>query len=219
MTAAHKTIALILAAGLWIPVLAACRNEPAKPPVVGETPPSATAATTASNSSTESPDSNEEDQNPALKSLAFVYNEITLTLWETVDDTELEGILGKAEEVKTHTYSKDDGLNMDPLIGFTEKVYIYPGLELKTIKAPDTPDFRIFQIAITDSKYATVNGIRVGDSVEKLQTAYPEGRMSGEGASGASDDFLYMPVDYVNSMKVQVEGSRVERIQMFTLLY
>ena len=74
--------------------------------------------------------------NVILKELAFVYNEKAFAISDIVDDEELESFLGKAIEMKSHTYSKDDGLNMDPLIGMTEKRYKFSGLEIKTINSP-----------------------------------------------------------------------------------
>ncbi len=160
----------------------------------------------------------QKDGNVILKELAFVYNGKTLGISDIADDEKLENILGKAEENKTHTYSKDDGLNMDPLIGFTEKQYKFKGLDIKTINATEDKKFFIFQIKITDSKYPTARNIKVGDSAEKLKEAYPEGKFIGNGAAGEEDDFQYLPANYVDAMKFHVKNKKIESILMYKLL-
>jgi len=156
--------------------------------------------------------------NVIQKELAFVYNDNTISISDIVDDEKLESILGKAEENKSHTYSLDDGLNMDTLIGFTEKQYKFPGLEIKTINATEDKKFYIFTIKITDSKYSTIRNIKVGDSVEKLKEAYPEGNMIGNGAANEEDDFLYLPVNYVDGMKFHIKNEMIESIMLYKLL-
>ncbi len=160
----------------------------------------------------------QKDGNVILKELAFVYNGKTLGISDIADDEKLENILGKAEGNKTHTYSKDDGLNMDPLIGFTEKQYKFKGLDIKTINATEDKKFFIFQIKITDSKYPTARNIKVGDSAEKLKEAYPEGKFIGNGAAGEEDDFQYLPANYVDAMKFHVKNKKIESILMYKLL-
>ncbi|MDF1617847.1 hypothetical protein [Petrocella sp. FN5] len=71
-------------------------------------------------------DTTDKEGNAILKELAFVYNDNTVAINDVVDDEKLEGILGTADKIKSHTYAMDDGLNMDPLIGFTEKQYVFP---------------------------------------------------------------------------------------------
>jgi hypothetical protein len=156
--------------------------------------------------------------NVILKELAFVYNDKTIGISDIVDDEKLESILGKAEESKSHTYTYDDGLNMDTLIGFTENQYKFPGLEIKTIKTPEEEEFNIFQIKITDSKYSTIRNIKVGDSVEKLKEAYPEGNLLGNGAPNEEDDFQYLPVNYVDGMKFHIVNEKIESILIYKLL-
>ncbi|PKM68621.1 MAG: hypothetical protein CVU95_03190 [Firmicutes bacterium HGW-Firmicutes-2] len=160
-----------------------------------------------------------KDGNVILKELAFVYNDNTVTIYDVVDDEKLEGILGTAVEIKSHTYAIDDGLNMDPLIGFTEKQYVFNGLEIRTIKAPEDDKFYIFQILITDTKYATIRNIKVGDTVTKLKSVYPEGNMSGNGAPNEEDQYIYLPVNYVDGMIFHVKDEVIGNISMYKLLY
>ncbi len=160
----------------------------------------------------------EKSGNVILKQLAFVYQENTIAISDIVDDKILESMLGKADEITSHTYSEDDGLNMDQLNGMTEKQYQYPGLVIKTIDATEDKKSFIFNIEITDPKYPTVRNIKVGDSFEKLKETYPEGTLMGGELSDQEDDFRYEPVNYVDVMSFHIKDKKVESIQIFSLL-
>ncbi len=159
-----------------------------------------------------------EDKGVIQKELAFTYNGKTFAISDTVEDEDLEGLIGEALEKKAHTYSSDDGLNMDPLIGFTERQYKFPGLELKTISTAEGKEFFIFNIKITDPKYSTVRNIKVGDSLNKLQEVYPEGDLvTGEG-DAKEDDYRYQPESYDNAIIFHIKDNKVESILIYQLL-
>ncbi|PZD97075.1 hypothetical protein DNH61_04060 [Paenibacillus sambharensis] len=160
----------------------------------------------------------EKEGNVVLKELAFVYNENTIAIMDTANEDQMEQMLGKPDNLNSHTYSADDGKNMDTLIGFTEKVYTYPGLEIKTISIPEGIQDSIFHIEITDPKYATVRNIKVGDSLDTLKNAYPEGKLLGEGAPDEEDHFRYEPSNYVDVMSFRIMNAKVESIQIYSLL-
>ncbi len=160
----------------------------------------------------------EKSGNVVLKQLAFVYQENTIALSDIADDEKIESMLGTADEIKSHTYSKDDGLNMDQLNGMTEKQYQFPGLIIKTIDATEDKKFFIFNIEITDPKYPTIRNIKVGDSFEELKEAYPEGNLTGGELSDEEDDFRYEPVNYVDVMSFHIKDKKIESIQIYTLL-
>lgn len=160
----------------------------------------------------------EKEGNVVLKELAFVYNEHTIAISDTANEDQMEQMLGKPENQKSHTYTADDGTNMDTLIGFTEKVYTYPGLEIKTISIPEGKQDSIFHIEITDPKYATVRNIKAGDSLDTLKNAYPEGKLLGDGAPDEEDDFRYEPSNYVDVMSFHIKDAKVESIQIYSLL-
>ena len=90
----------------------------------------------------------EKEGNVILKQLAFVYQDKTISLSDIVDDQKMESLLGKATEIKSHTYSPDDGKNMDPLNGKTEKQYLYPGLVIKTIDGAEDNKSFIFNLSL-----------------------------------------------------------------------
>ena len=160
----------------------------------------------------------EKEGNVILKQLAFVYQDKTISLSDIVDDQKMESLLGKATEIKSHTYSPDDGKNMDPLNGKTEKQYLYPGLVIKTIDGAEDNKSFIFNIEITDPKYPTVRNIKVGDSYELLKETYPEGTLLGGEISNEEDDFRYEPANYVDVMKFHIKDKKVESIQIYTLI-
>lgn len=160
----------------------------------------------------------EKEGNVILKQLAFVYQDKTISLSDIVDDQKMESLLGKATEIKSHTYSPDDGKNMDPLNGKTEKQYLYPGLVIKTIDGAENNKSFIFNIEITDPKYPTVRNIKVGDSYELLKETYPEGTLLGGEISNEEDDFRYEPANYVDVMKFHIKDKKVESIQIYTLI-
>ncbi|KAA8786898.1 hypothetical protein EC604_24000 [Paenibacillus amylolyticus] len=160
----------------------------------------------------------QKEGNVVLKELAFVYNEHTIAISDTANEEQMEQMLGKPDNFKSHTYTAGDGTNMDNLIGFTEKVYTYPGLEIKTISVPEGKQDSIFNIQITDPKYTTVRNIKAGDSLDTLKKAYPEGKLLGNGAPDEEDDFRYEPSNYVDVMSFHIKDSKVESIQIFSLL-
>jgi hypothetical protein len=160
----------------------------------------------------------EKEGNVILKELAFVYKDQTIAISDIVNDEQLEGILGKAVDKKSHTYTEDDGLNMDPLLGFTEKTYTFSGLEIKTINRAKTEDFHIFNIKISSPDYPTARNIKVGDSLNTLKQAYPEGKLLGDGAPDEEDDYRYEPANYVDVMTFHIKDGKIESILINTLL-
>jgi hypothetical protein len=222
----HIIVAVVFV--LCLSVLAACSNSANVPTenstVENTTSQSVTTENLATESSTETSDAVKEegtikkDGNVILKQLAFVYNDHAIAIADLVDTMKLESMLGKADEIVTHTYSEGDGKNMDTLLGMTENQYFYPGLVIKTIDATVDKTSFIFSIEITDPKYPTIRNIKVGDSYEKLKEAYPEGNLLGGELSDQEDTYRYEPVNYVDAMNFQIKDKKVESIMIFTLL-
>ncbi|MDF2890190.1 MAG: hypothetical protein K0R80_557 [Clostridia bacterium] len=220
MKVLRKTLALLMILTFCAAIMAGCKGNTIVSPKAPSTAPAENSTTNSdidSSGKVIKSGTIQKDGNVILKELAFVYNGNTFAISDIVDDEKLESILGKAEEKKSHTYSNDDGLNMDTLIGFTEKQYQFPGLSIKTINETKSSDFYIFSINIIDPKYSTVRNIKVGDSLDKLKEAYPEGNLLGDG-TGEEDDFQYQPVNYVDGMKFHIKNSKIESIMMYKLL-
>lgn len=215
------TVFLVLCVG----ALGGCGKNRIKPPdqttAPGKMSVSAEAVTTAVPSTAaetsamgDSPNTTQE----ALKELGVIYKEHTITLLDITDDQKIEAMFGKAENIKAHTYSSSDGLNMDQLIGKTEKQYIYPGLVIKTIDAAEDNKPYIYQIEISSPQYTTVRNIKVGDSFETLKNAYPEGNLLGGELSDEEDDFRFEEEDYTNVMNFHIKNKKVASIQIYSLI-
>ncbi|WP_235540300.1 hypothetical protein [Paenibacillus sp. Root52] len=237
MKLTKKTACFVMMSILLTMALAGCQSNSAKSPEAAQnsaennTPDEQAKGEEASNSTAPASGNSEEESaeaikegsiekegNVVLKELAFVYNEHTIAISDTANEDQMEQMLGKPDNLKSHTYSADDGTNMDTLIGFTEKVYTYPGLEIKTISIPEGKQDSIFHIEITDPKYTTVRNIKAGDSLDTLKNTYPEGKLLGNGAPDEEDDFRYEPSNYVDVMSFHIKDAKVESIQIFSLL-
>jgi len=107
---------------------------------------------------------------------------------------------------------------MDQLNGMTEKQYSFPGLVIKTIDATENKQFFIFSIEITDPKYPTIRNVKVGDSLEKLKAAYPEGNLLGDELTDKEIDFRYEPVNYAEVMNFHIKDKKIEGILIYKLL-
>jgi hypothetical protein len=160
----------------------------------------------------------EKEGNVILKQLAFLHKDKTISLSTVVDDEKMEILLGKADEIKSHTYSPNDGKNMDQLNGRTEKEYHYQGLVIKTIDNAENKKSSIVNIEITDAKYPTVRNIKVGDSYELLKETYPEGNLLGGEISNEEDDYRYEPANYVDVMNFHIKDKKVESILIYSLI-
>ncbi|MBB3109654.1 hypothetical protein FHS18_001717 [Paenibacillus phyllosphaerae] len=225
MKALRKPATVVLLAVLTTTLLAGCQEQREDSAAGNSTTNNAAASNSSGNSSNNSTDSEvikegtiPKEGNVILNELAFVHEDQTVALSDVVDQTKLERIFGKAEEITSHTYSADDGLNMDQLLGRTKILYQYPGLEIETFDAGKGSEFRITTIEITDAKYATIRNIKVGDSVEELTKAYPEGKLMGDGATAAEDSFRYEPVNYVDVMTFHIKDDKIAGIRISTLL-
>ncbi len=232
MKLTKKAAGFIVLGALLTGALTGCQSSDATSPATGQNTANEQSKGEEASNSTASPSENSEEQsgeaikegsmekegNVVLKELAFVYNEHTIAISDTANEEQMEQMLGKPDNLKSHTYTADDGTNMDTLIGFTEKVYTYPGLEIKTISIPEGKQDSIFHIEITDPKYATVRNIKAGDSLDTLKNAYPEGKLLGDGASDEEDDFRYEPSNYVDVMSFHIKDAKVESIQIYSLL-
>ncbi len=227
-----KAAGFIVLGALLTGALTGCQSSDATSPATGQNTANEQSKGEGALNSTAPPSENSEEQsgeaikegsmekegNVVLKELAFVYNEHTIAISDTANEEQMEQMLGKPDNLKSHTYTADDGTNMDTLIGFTEKVYTYPGLEIKTISIPEGKQDSIFHIEITDPKYATVRNIKAGDSLDTLKNAYPEGKLLGDGAPDEEDDFRYEPSNYVDVMSFHINDAKVESIQIYSLL-
>ncbi len=212
---------------LCVGALSGCGKNRVKSPVETTAPAKGSVSTEIETETTKAPSTvtqstvisdSENATKESLKELGFIYNGKTITLLDFADDQKMEGMLGKADDTKTHTYSTSDGLNMDQLTGKTEKQYLYPGLVIKTIDAGENNKSYIYQIEITGFQYTTVRNVKVGDSFEALKEAYPEGNLIGGELSNEEDDFRFEEEDYANVMNFHIKNKKVSSIQIYSLI-
>ncbi len=159
-----------------------------------------------------------QDNTALKKEQGIVFNGKSIAISDIVDDEKIEGILGVADEIKTHTYTKDDGKNMDQLNGMTEKQYHYSGLVLKTINGATDDTYYVFSIELTDPKVQTIGTIKVGDSFDKLKAVYPEGQLLSGDLTNEANEYRYEPDSYAEYMTFHLKGKVIERISINKLL-
>ena len=203
-----KTISVLMISILFMTYFVGCQNKSViKAPETTPTP-----STTQVITEKEPPAS----ANPIYKELAIQYNDNSLQLYDFVDTTKLEKIFGKVEEEKSHTYAADDGLNMDFLIGLTNKEYKFPGLIIEAINTLDAKDkFHVHNIKISDPKYSTSKNIKISDSVSMLKEKYPDATLV-PGDDG--ERYLYRPVDHFDTMEFKIKDDKVSSINIYSLL-
>lgn len=157
-----------------------------------------------------------KNENPIFKELAVNYNNNSLQLYDYVDTIKLEKIFGKMEEEKSHTYAADDGLNMDFLIGLTNKEYKFSGLIIEAINTLEEKDkFYVHKIKISDQKYSTPKNIKINDSVSMLKEQYPKATPV-PGDDG--ENYLYRPVDHFDTMEFKIKDDKVSSIVIYSSL-
>ncbi|WKL02161.1 hypothetical protein Q0F98_38770 [Paenibacillus amylolyticus] len=135
MKLTKKAAGFIVLGALLTVALTGCQSSEATSPATGQnTANEQSKGEGATNSNTPASENSEEkgteaikegsmekEGNVVLKELAFVYNEHTIAISDTANEDQMEQMLGKPDNLKSHTYTADDGTNMDTLIGFTEK--------------------------------------------------------------------------------------------------
>ena len=203
-----KTISVLMISILFMTYFVGCQNKS-----VIEAPETTPTPSTTQVITEKEPPAN---ANPIYKELAIQYNDNSLQLYDFVDTIKLEKMFGKVEEEKSHTYAADDGLNMDFLIGLTNKEYKFPGLIIEAINTLDAKDkFHVHNIKISDPKYSTPKNIKISDSVSMLKEKYPDATLV-PGDDG--ERYLYRPVDHFDTMEFKIKNDKVSSINIYSLL-
>jgi len=115
----------------------------------------------------------EEDEVPAEFadefSIHFEGKEVDLFNWD--NEIDLSELLGAPLAEKTEQL----GPGADTFTGSFIRELTYDGLELKLFSPRENgTDFYIIMMKLTENRYLTKRGIKVGDSLEFLQETYPE---------------------------------------------
>ncbi len=115
----------------------------------------------------------EENEAPAEFSdefsIHFEGKEVDLFNWD--NEIELSELLGAPLAEKTEQL----GPGADTFTGSFIRELTYDGLELKLFSPRENgTDFYIIMMKLTENRYLTKRGIKVGDNLEFLQETYPE---------------------------------------------
>ena len=164
MDKGKKKATLVMALIALLLLLSACG---------GSAPGSAGAANSSENANSGSSGSSESNSaqpqtNISLKDTEVAYGETVIALDQ--DIAEVAAALGDAEDVQESKSCLYEGM---------DKVFTYPDLIIHTY--PDGDKDRVDAVEILSEKVAIASGIQVGDSREKLTTAYGSD-LSEEGA-------------------------------------
>ncbi|MGI2294959.1 hypothetical protein [Paenibacillus sp. GXUN7292] len=112
-----------------------------------------------------------EDAAGAIPFYAMSVDDTLIPLWVKEHEADLVKLLGDPinEAVKR---LGEDGEDAGPFAGTYVKDLTYDGLELK-LASGGGEEYRIIGMRISSSKYATSLGIKVGDTAEQVEAAYP----------------------------------------------
>ncbi|MFA5528053.1 MAG: hypothetical protein WC996_05505 [Peptostreptococcales bacterium] len=112
---------------------------------------------------------NEEPQKMSEFSILFGEHEIALKDWD--NEVNIEEIFGEPLEVKSEIL----GPNSDTFNGSFMKEITYSGIKFVMFSPKDNgKNYYILSMNIMDNSIETKRGIRVGDTLEKLNEVYPE---------------------------------------------
>lgn len=115
----------------------------------------------------ESPDEVINDRND----FSILIGDKKVSLFDWDYEVDLEDLLGEP----THEKTTQLGPGSDTFSGSYVKDLRFDGIELALFSPKDDGnDFYVLSMLVTDSKYPTPRGIKVGDNLEELNNAYPE---------------------------------------------
>ncbi|MEI6427835.1 MAG: hypothetical protein WCO45_05505 [Pseudanabaena sp. ELA607] len=82
-----------------------------------------------------------------------------------------------------------------PIAGDYTRTLRYAGLKVDLLARPGSRDqFYVYQIEATSSQYATTDGIRVGDGIDKVMLTY--GKIDRDRVASESEEVLSYKVEY-----------------------
>lgn len=127
----------------------------------------------------------------------------------------------------TYTLEKDLGkplinrtkqldLNSDTYAGSFIRDLEYPGLKLKLFSPKQNgKTFWIQEIILTDKRYQTVNGVRIGDDLEKVKQAYP----SIKKFPGVNENMYYVAnAGYEKSIEMEFENNKLKKLRLYYMM-
>jgi hypothetical protein len=141
-----------------------------------------------------------------------VINDTIIFLRQWDSTINLEKLLGTPLKKNT----KELDLNSDTFAGSFIKNLEFPGLKLKLFSPKQNgKTFWIQEIIPTDGRYRTINGIGIGDSLEKIKQAYP----SLQKFPGNSDNMYYVANEgYEKSIEMEFEKDILVKLRMYFMM-
>lgn len=123
------------------------------------------------------------------------------------EEKKVIGLLGNPMTQKVEV----TGAEAFPYAGISFKTLEYEGLKLVFYQSKEG-SYRISSIIIRNDKYSTLLGIKVGDSLEKLQGVYPVSQ--NEELYGPGKYILFDPISDFLMMVFQVDNNIITSIQI-----
>ncbi len=132
-----------------------------------------------------------------------------ISLWSSDQEIDLGRLFGKPIK-ETVKRLGDDGQDAGPFTGTYVKELIYDGLEIR-LSSGDGKEYRIVSMRLSSDKYATSLGIRVGDSAEQVERAYPsiEHALDGREAPG---DYAYVFGHNMIGLLIDMKDNQVREL-------
>ena len=106
-----------------------------------------------------------------LSEFSFLIEDRKVTLMDWEDEVNLGDLFGKPKQEKIEQL----GSGSDTFAGAYIKELKFSGVDLKLFSPKDNgKKFYILSMEVSDPKYQTIRGVKVGDALEALNKNYPE---------------------------------------------
>lgn len=135
-----------------------------------------------------------------------------LPLWEKTD-VDAKALLGKPLKESTRQL----GPEADTFNGTYLKTMTYRGLEL-TLASGDGEKYSLINMRVTDRRYPTSLGIRVGDTAEQVEAAYPSIEIAKDGRSPPRDYAYSLGDSFPFGLIIDIKDGIVNEIYLEYLM-
>jgi hypothetical protein len=141
---------------------------------------------------------------------SVIANGVRISLKDWESDVDLNSLLGRPAAVSTKTL----GSGADTHSGSSIKAMIYNGLKLELYIPPSKDSGWIMNMKVSSDKYLTERGAKVGDSVERVKTLYPEGRLFPDGRTDTAYYTWYIS-NQESVLKLEIDKGLVSEIFIY----
>lgn len=141
-----------------------------------------------------------------VPTFAIQIGEKYISLWDTVNGDGLEALLGKPLKDKTKQLDGYAGT----FAGTYHRVITYEGLEL-TLHSGDGEEYRVTSIRVQNDQWRSSFGVRVGDTVQQVEAAYPSIEVAKDGRNPPRD-FAYVVGGFAISLMIDFKDGNVHEL-------